>query len=107
MSQFVSLSGIVLAQESSGTNILGFLFPLVILGGLFYVLLILPQRRRAKAAKELRESVAVGDEIRTVGGIYGTIRSEDEESFVIDVGGGNTMRIAKRAVAERVEDDTE
>ena len=107
MSQFLSLSEVVLAQEGSGSGILGFLFPLVILGGLFYVLLILPQRRRKKAAEELRSSITVGDEVRTVGGIYGTIRSEDEETFTLDVGGGNTMRIAKRAVAERVEDDDE
>jgi preprotein translocase subunit YajC len=107
VSQFLSLSDIVLAQDSSGSNILGFLFPLVILGGLFYVLLILPQRRRRKAAETLRESITIGDEVRTVGGIYGTIRAEDDETFTIDVGGGHTMRIAKKAVAERVGDDTE
>jgi preprotein translocase subunit YajC len=105
--QFVGLFGIVVAQESQGTNWLGFLFPLVILGGLFYVLLILPQRRRQKQSQQLQSAITVGDDVRTVGGIFGTVRAEDDETFTIDVGGGTTMRIAKRAVAERLGDDTE
>ena len=101
----------ILAQEAEGdgggSNIIGFLLPLAILGGLFYFMLVLPQRRRAKKAEELRSSIAVGDDIRTIGGIFGRVKSEDEDSFTIDLGGGNTMRIAKQAVAERVGDDAE
>jgi preprotein translocase subunit YajC len=98
----------ILAQtEGGGSNAIGFLLPLVILGGLFYFMLVMPQRRRAKKAKELRQSITVGDEIRTIGGIFGTVRSEDDDSFIIDIGGGSTMRIAKQAVAERTGDDTE
>jgi len=102
-----SVSTIVVAQTESSGSALGFLLPIVVLGGLFYLLLVLPQRRRAKKAKELRDSIAVGDEVRTIGGIYGTIRSEDDETFTIDIGGGSSMRIAKRAIAERIGDDTE
>ena len=102
-----SILAVVLAQSEGGSSILGFLLPIAILGGLFYLLLILPQRKRAKKAKELRDSIEVGNEIRTIGGIYGTIRSEDDESFTIDLGGGTSMRISKRAVSERIVDDSE
>jgi preprotein translocase subunit YajC len=102
-----SIPAVVFAQTESGGSIIGFLLPIAILGGLFYLLLVMPQRRRAKKAKELRDSIAVGDEVRTIGGIYGTIRSEDDESFTIDIGGGSTMRISRRAVAERLGDDSE
>lgn len=102
-----SISTIVIAQTESGGSALGFLLPIVVLGGLFYLLLVMPQRRRAKKAKELRDSIAVGDEVRTIGGIYGTIRSEDDETFTIDIGGGNTIRMAKRAISERIGDDSE
>ena len=97
--------GLILAQESngeSGGNLIGFLLPLVIIGGLFYVLLILPQRRRMKQSQQMRDSITVGDEVRTVGGIYGTVREEIGETFVLDLGGGTTIRIAKRAIAERM-----
>ena len=110
MLEYVIQDGLILAQESdnaSGGSLLGFLLPLVIIGGLFYLILILPQRRRQKQAQEMRDSIGVGDEVRTVGGIYGTVREEIGETFLIDLGGGTTIRIAKRAVAERLGDDTE
>jgi preprotein translocase subunit YajC len=102
--------GLILAQESDGgsqSNPLAFLLPLAILGGLFYVILILPQRRRMKQAQQMRDSIGVGDEVRTVGGIYGTVREEIGETFLLDLGAGTTIRIAKRAVAERMEADEE
>jgi len=80
---------------------------LAILGGLFYVILILPQRRRMKQAQQMRNSIGIGDEVRTVGGIYGTVREEIGETFLLDLGAGTTIRIAKRAVAERMEADEE
>jgi preprotein translocase subunit YajC len=95
------------ADDGGGTNILGFLLPLVILGGLFYVMLYLPRRRQAKKAERMLEAISVGDEIRTIGGIFGTVRSEDDDSYTIDLGDGTRMRIAKRAIAERVGDDAE
>ena len=101
------VSTIVVAQTESGGSALGFLLPIAILGGLFYVLLVLPQRRRAKKAQELRNSIEIGDEVRTIGGIYGTIRSEDNDTFTLDIGGGSTMRVAKRAISERIGDDSE
>lgn len=96
---------LIIAQESSGGgNALGFLLPLLILGGLFYVLLILPQRRRAKKMEELRSEISQGDEVRTIGGIFGTVVGEDDDAFTIDIG-GQTMRVVKRAIAERITDD--
>ncbi|MEN8233891.1 MAG: preprotein translocase subunit YajC [Actinomycetota bacterium] len=100
-----SVVPVVFAQAESQGSALGFLLPLVILGGLFYLLLVLPQRRRAKKMDELRSSIGVGDQIRTIGGIFGTVRSEDDKTFTIDIGGGSTMRITKQAVAERIGDD--
>ncbi|HSJ70968.1 MAG TPA: preprotein translocase subunit YajC [Acidimicrobiia bacterium] len=95
----------ILAQEAAESgSALAFLFPLVILGGLFYVLLILPQRRRAKKMEQLRSEIQVGDEIRTIGGILGSVVGEDDETFTIDIGGQN-MRVVKRAVAERIDRD--
>jgi len=100
-------SAVVFAQAEGGSSALGFLLPIAILGAVFYLLLVMPQRRRAKKSQALRDSLGIGDEVRTIGGIYGTIRTEDEETFTLDIGGGTKMRIAKRAIAERTEDDAE
>lgn len=86
----------------SGSSSLSFLFPIVIMGGLFYVLLILPQRRRKKKDAAMRATIEVGAHVRTIGGIIGTVVDEDEDTFTLDVG-GSTMKIMKRAIAERTD----
>lgn len=101
---FAFAPNLIIAQEASeGGNALGFILPLVILGGLFYVLLILPQRRRQKKMEAQRADIEVGDEVRTIGGIIGTVVDEQDDIFTIDIG-GQRMRIIKRAVAGKTED---
>ena len=97
---------LIAQAETSGSSILTFLFPIVILGGLFYVLLILPQRRRQKKMEQLRSDIGIGDEVRTIGGILGRVVGEDDDAFTIDIG-GSTMRVIKRAVAEKIKEDDE
>jgi|GEM_PF-1315883 len=87
---------------STGGGLVGFFLPLVVLGGLFYFMLILPQRKRMKTVEQMRRAVSVGDEVRTIGGIYGVVKSMTDEEVVLDVGNGITLRVVKRAVAERL-----
>lgn len=95
--------GLVLAQESAeGGSLITLLLFLAVPLGLLYVLMILPRRRQMKALEETHRSLDEGDEIRTVGGIYGTITAVSGDDVEIDIGGGTTMRIAKRAVAEKL-----
>ncbi len=105
------LTGLLLAtDEGSGDasgSLLGLLFPLIIFGGLFYVALILPQRRRQRQMQNLRDSVAVGDQVRTIGGILGRVTRLDGEEAVIDVGGGTTLNLTVRAIAEKLGDKEE
>ncbi|MGI9529810.1 MAG: preprotein translocase subunit YajC [Acidimicrobiia bacterium] len=102
---FVFALNLIIAQEAAeGGNALGFILPLVILGGLFYVLLILPQRRRQKKMEQQRADIEIGDEVRTIGGIIGTVVDEADDIFTIDIG-GQRMRVVKRAVAGKTEDN--
>ena len=101
-------AALVVAQEetSSGSGVLGLLLPMLVLGVLFYVFILMPQRRRQKKTREMQSQMGVGDEVRTIGGIVGTIIGEDEQTFTLDLG-GSTMRVVRRAVAERMTEDTE
>ncbi len=74
-----------------------------VLIGVFYFLLIRPQRKRARAQQELAESLQVGDEIRTIGGLHGRVVSTDEESVVLAVEDGR-IRVSRRAIGSRVGD---
>lgn len=111
MFHIASETGLLLAQDAGdgATNgsPLGFLLPIILIGGVFYLLLVLPQRRRMRKMQELRASIEIGDEVRTIGGIYGTVTGEQADSFLLDIGGGTTIRILKRAIADRVTADEE
>lgn len=94
------------AEQSGGTTntILTIVMYAVVIGGLFYFLLIRPQRSRQKKEQEVQSSLAVGDEVRTIGGIYGTIEYFDQETdtAVLQVEGGGKLRVARRALAGKV-----
>ena len=60
--------------------------PIVILIVLFYFLLIRPQRKRDKAEREMRNSIDVGDEVVTIGGIVGRVAAigTKDDTFVLE-----------------------
>ena len=72
---------------------------LVLIFGIFYFLMIRPQRRRQKEHQQLVEELKKGDKVITAGGIYGVIESLSEDSIVIKVESGATMRVARGSVA--------
>lgn len=96
------MTHLVLAQDAaptgSGYTTLIFLGLMI---AVFYFFIIRPQRKRQKAQQELSESLTIGDEIRTIGGIQGRILSVDDDSVLIQVEQGQ-IRIARRAVGSRV-----
>ena len=65
---------------------LSMILPLIILLLVMYFLLIRPQKKREKEVTAMRNSVQVGDEIITIGGICGKIVKTKEESLIIQVG---------------------
>jgi preprotein translocase subunit YajC len=69
---------------------------------IFYMVLIRPQRRRQQAQRQLIESLDVGDEVVTLGGMYGTIRALDDESITLEVAPGVDIRFARGAVARKL-----
>jgi preprotein translocase subunit YajC len=72
---------------------------LVLIFAVFYFLLIRPQRKRQKQQQQLMEELKRGDKVITAGGIYGVIESVSEDSILIKVESGATMRVAKSSVA--------
>ena len=100
----------LLAQEStdsSGSGWATLIVYVAILGGIFYFLILRPQRTRASRHRQLMSSLVVGDEIRTAGGIFGHVRDLDEESAVIEVEDGTRLRIARGAIATKIETSVE
>jgi len=97
----------LLAQNGTGGGALGLLLPLVAMLGIFYFLLIRPNQRRQRAQRDLIESLDVGDEVITIGGIHGTIRALDDESITLEVDDDVQIRFVKSAVARKLVFDDE
>jgi preprotein translocase subunit YajC len=74
---------------------------LVVIIGIFYFLMVRPQRKRQKEHEMMMQELQKGDRVITAGGIYGTIESVSEDSVVIKVESGTTMRVNKGSVALR------
>jgi preprotein translocase subunit YajC len=91
----------ILAQAGGGSNFT-FLISLVLMVAIFYFLLIRPQQRRVRQQRELVGSLDVGDEVVTIGGMFGRIMELDDETVTLDVGGGSRIRFVKQAVARKV-----
>ena len=75
---------------------------LVILVAAFFFLIVLPQRRRMAAHRALLATLDPGDEVITSSGIYGTIRSLDEDTVDLQIAPGVTITVARGAIAQRV-----
>ncbi|MBQ6815879.1 MAG: preprotein translocase subunit YajC [Clostridia bacterium] len=82
---------------------------IIVIGALFYFMLIRPQKKKQKAEEKLRNSLQIGDEILTIGGFYGKVVSLKEDSIVIEsVLDHSKQKIAKWAIQQNltVHDDT-
>jgi preprotein translocase subunit YajC len=97
----------VLAATTQKTNPIATILPIVLIGAVFYFLLIRPQQRRAKAQKEMTSSTEVGDEVVTIGGLFGVVREMDDDSVLLEVAPGTELRFLRSAIARKlvVEDE--
>lgn len=79
---------------------LGYLLVLL-LPFLLLVWIMFTQRRRTQQIQALQSSLAVGDEVVTTSGLYGTIVAIDEAVVTLDTGSGSTLRYDRRAIGMR------
>lgn len=88
------------AGAAAGTG--SMMMSILMMVGLFaimYFLMIRPQRKQQKQEQEMRESVQVGDEITTIGGIMGRVVTVRDDSLIIETGADrNKMKIARWAL---------
>jgi len=85
------------------------LLPFVGLALIFWLLLIRPQQRRQRELASMQSSLGVGDEVVLTSGVYGTIRSLDDEGGArIEIADGVTIRVVRAAIGQVVRgDDTD
>lgn len=77
----------------------GFLILVILLFGVGWMLIIRPQKRKQLVQKELLDSVVVGMEILTAGGLYATVVEADEDELTVEIAPGILVLLDRRAVA--------
>jgi preprotein translocase subunit YajC len=72
---------------------------------IFYFMLIRPQKRRVDEHRKLLASINDGDEVVTIGGMFGTVRRIGDDEIELEISPGTTVRVVKSAIARRVTED--
>jgi preprotein translocase subunit YajC len=91
------------ASSSGGGagSIIYMVFTVALMIGVFYFLLIRPERKRSKKSKEMLNNLQVADEVVTTGGIIGRVISIKEDTVLIETGGDKTrIRVLRSCIAE-------
>lgn len=72
-----------------------FVFSCVAMVAVFYFMLYRPQKKKEKEQKAMRDSLQIGDEVTTIGGIIGIVVRKGEDFVVIETGGDRSKIIVK------------
>jgi preprotein translocase subunit YajC len=83
----------------NATNPLVQLVPLVLIFALFYVLLIVPMRKRQKALQQVVEDLKKGDRVITNGGLYGEVVAVTGATVVLKIADNVKVKVAKSAIS--------
>ncbi|WP_294500629.1 preprotein translocase subunit YajC [uncultured Gemmiger sp.] len=87
-------------ESSSAGGMMGMILSLVILVVFMYLIIYLPQKRQDKKDNAMRNSIEIGDEVTTIGGIIGRVSAIKEDTFVLETGSDRVkIRFRRSAIA--------
>src|SRR5262249_56224114 len=89
------MTATILWQASGGGSSLGMFLPMIIVMGIFYVMLILPQQRQRKKTQAMLAALKNGDKVITSSGIYGTVSGIDGDTIILKIADQVKIRIAR------------
>jgi preprotein translocase subunit YajC len=91
---------VVMTASGSGTvGMIGMVAWMVLLFGVFYFLMIRPQKKEQKRVAAMLSDMEVGDAVVTTGGFYGVIIDLTDEDVIVEFGNNKNCRIPMRKAA--------
>ncbi|HEX8559144.1 MAG TPA: preprotein translocase subunit YajC [Pyrinomonadaceae bacterium] len=94
------MTNLALIFQTGGLGgLLGGLMPFLLIFGVFYFLIIIPQRRRQKALQDMIATLKAGDKIITTGGIYATVKQVKEKSLLVMSADKSILEVSRSAVS--------
>ena len=89
-----------LMETSSTGGMMGLVLSMVILIVFMYLIIYLPQKRQDKKDTAMRNSIEIGDEVTTIGGVIGRVATIKEDTFVLETGSDRVkIRFRRSAIA--------
>jgi len=88
---------------ATSSNMLVQLIPFVIIFVIFYLLIIMPARKKQKQHQNMISSLKGGERIITAGGVYGTVTRVMDDRFEIQVDGNTKLQITKSSISSVLE----
>ncbi len=82
----------------------GSMIIIVVMMVVLFAVMIIPQRKRDKKIKDMLAAIKVGDRVRTIGGIYGTVTNIRDDIVTISVGPDKARLVFARGAIANVED---
>lgn len=79
---------------------LGTLLPIILIGVVFYLLIMRPARNRQRKQMEMMSALTPGTQVMTTAGVYGTVVSIDDEDAEIEIAPGVVIRVVKAAIGK-------
>ncbi len=92
-------------QDAGGGSIIWTLLPFALIFGIFYFLVIMPQRKQQQELKNLIAELKAGDEVVTNGGIIGKIKEVKDSSFIIQSAEKSFLEVSRTAVVGKRADE--
>ncbi|HCS47105.1 MAG TPA: preprotein translocase subunit YajC [Candidatus Aminicenantes bacterium] len=95
----MSLQAAQPARPQGGVGMFTALLPFLLVFVIFYLLIVMPQRKRQKKHQSMVEQLKPGDRIITSGGIYGTVMGVQPDRIELKVAANVKIDITKSSVA--------
>jgi preprotein translocase subunit YajC len=84
---------------AGGGNLFLSLVPMLLIFGIFYLLLVMPMRKRQKALQQLLENLKKGDRVVTSGGLYGEIAAINGPTILLKIADNVRVKVARSAIS--------
>ena len=98
MIDVMSLPLLIAQTAAPAQNIWYQLFPFAMMLLIFYLLVLMPMRKRQKKVADFQSSLKEGDRVITTGGIYGLVTKIDDQAVQLQIADKVRIQVARAAI---------
>jgi len=89
---------VAMAQGQSSQSLLVSMLPFVLMIGIFYVIVLMPMRKRQQKIQNFQSALKVGDKVITTSGIYGQVTKLDDKSVQVQIADKVRIEVARASI---------